>query len=683
MDLKDNIKTMKGVGDKTAALLQKLGINTVEDLLLHIPVRYEKLEEPVSIDGICPGEINAIKGVVLKRPQFLGQGRKKYTVAYIKSGERSIRAIWFNAPYLVNAVSINKEMIYRGRVTDTGKGLILDHPRIIDISDYREKMSSLQPVYRLTEGVSLNMISGLVKKAVSQVEDIEDFYPPEIKEEFDIIDYKTALRTVHFPANEEELLLARKRLIFDEFLVFILKIRSLKKDDRDVFNHYRIPFSNDAERLIQSLPYKLTKDQQTVLSDITKDMMSKRTMNRLLQGDVGSGKTIIALISLLNAVKAGHQGCLMAPTEILAKQHYETFKEMLGEYDVNVAFLSGSMTKKQKDIVYKEISEGDADIVIGTHAVIQDKVIFRDLALIVTDEQHRFGVAQRNFLSEKGMDPHILVMSATPIPRTLAIIIYGDLDISVIKQLPENRLPIKNVVIEKSDRKKAYAFIKKEIDRGKQAYIICPMVEESEVLDIENVTDYTEDLKKELGSGYSISCLHGRMKASEKESVMKAFQENRIQIIVSTTVVEVGINVPNATVMMVENAERFGLAQLHQLRGRVGRGDAQSYCIFIDGSGSDSENERLKVLENSNDGFEIASEDLKLRGPGDLFGIRQSGIMEFRVADMVSDMDILKAASKACDIINKEISCGNEDSYKSLLKKVSDAGYFRDGDIVL
>lgn len=469
-------------------------------------------------------------------------------------------------------------------------------------------------------------------------------------------EYNYAIRQIHFPKDKEAFYHARERLVFEEFLIFILALRRMKETNEKTKNTFSFPNHELVDNLIQRLPYELTNAQKKVWHEIQSDMCGERVMSRLVQGDVGSGKTIIALLGLVLAGINGYQGAMMAPTEVLAKQHYASITELFEEYDIplNVELLTGSMTAKEKRESYERIASGEADIIVGTHALIQDKVEYKNLALVVTDEQHRFGVKQREKLAEKGQTPHILVMSATPIPRTLAIILYGDLDISVIDELPANRLPIKNCVVDTSYRNTAYTFIKKQVAEGRQCYVICPMVEESEFLEAENVIDYARMLQGELGNGIKVGHLHGKMKQAEKDAIMEQFGKNEIQVLVSTTVIEVGINVPNATVMMVENAERFGLAQLHQLRGRVGRGKHQSYCIFMSASKTNDTKERLSILNKSNDGFYIASEDLKLRGPGDLFGIRQSGVLDFKMADVFQDAKILQRASEAAQLMKRD-----------------------------
>ena len=468
-------------------------------------------------------------------------------------------------------------------------------------------------------------------------------------------EYNYAIRGIHFPEDKEVFYHARERLVFEEFLQFILAIRKLKDSNSRMDNEYVIPLDLRTEEFQKALPFELTGAQQNVWREIQQDMASEHAMSRLVQGDVGSGKTIVAVLALLNTALKGYQAAMMAPTEVLARQHYESITSLFEAYDIpiKVVLLTGSMTAKEKRRAYDRIECGLAKIIVGTHALIQDAVYYDNLALVVTDEQHRFGVKQRESFAKKGGVPHVLVMSATPIPRTLAIILYGDLDISVIDELPANRLPIKNCVVDTSYRQTAYTFMKKQIAEGRQCYIICPMVEESEAMEAENVTDYSRMLQEEMGTQIVVDHLHGKMKQAAKDEIMERFGRNEIQILVSTTVIEVGIDVPNATVMMIENAERFGLTQLHQLRGRVGRGKYQSYCIFMTGSKAKETKKRLEILNKTNDGFKIASEDLKLRGPGDLFGIRQSGLMDFGLGDIYQDAAILQKANEAAEWLLK------------------------------
>ena len=509
----------------------------------------------------------------------------------------------------------------------------------------------MQPVYGQTRGLSNKTIVKAQQQALEVRRLEREYMPAGLRRKYELAEINYAMEHIHFPADRTELLFARKRLVFDEFFMFLVGVRRMKEHREDKHSPYVIKRVQEASTLKSSLPYALTGAQERALEEVYRDMEGGRVMNRLIQGDVGSGKTIIAILALVQAAYNGYQGALMVPTEVLARQHYESMTSLFQAHGITKVpiLVTGSMTAREKRLAYGKIAGHEADIIIGTHALIQEKVVYDNLALVITDEQHRFGVGQRELLSTKGQEPHVLVMSATPIPRTLAIILYGDLDISVIDELPQGRQAIKNCVVDPGYRPKAYSFIQKQVEMGHQAYIICPMVEASEMIEAENVLDYTKSLQKELSSGITVEYLHGKMKAKEKNAIMERFAAGEIQVLVSTTVIEVGVNVPNATVMMIENAERFGLAQLHQLRGRVGRGDAQSFCIMVNCSHDENTGERLDILNRSNDGFYIASEDLKLRGPGDIFGLRQSGDMEFKLADIFTDANILKRVSEEVD----------------------------------
>lgn len=669
MDGNSKINVLKGIGDKTEKLFEKVGVYTVRDLLTFYPRDYEVYDRPIAIQEAEEGQTVTVSGMIFGKVQVGGNRNMQITTIYVKDLTGTLKVVWFRMPFLRNMLSKGGAITLRGRILRKKDQLVMQHPEIFyPSSNYEEKQGTMQPVYPLTAGLSNNTVCRAVKQAFTFLQPEWEFLPGYIRERYDLMPYVEAVKEMHFPQEKASFYRARRRLAFDEFLIFILSLRQLKEQETRAENIFLFHDYGVVDELIASLPYELTPAQKKVWNEIREDMSGEYIMSRLVQGDVGSGKTIVAVLGLLLAAANGYQGALMAPTEVLARQHYTNIQRLLREqgFNIKIELLTGSMGRREKQEAYSRIENGEASIVIGTHALIQEKVAYHNLALVVTDEQHRFGVRQREALAEKGSLPHILVMSATPIPRTLAIILYGDLDISVIDELPKNRLPIKNCVVDTGYRDKAYAFMKKQISIGRQCYIICPMVEESEYLEAENVTDYAEYLQEKMGRNIKVAVLHGRMKQEEKENIMEAFAENKIQILVSTTVVEVGIDVPNATVMMIENAERFGLAQLHQLRGRVGRGREQSYCIFMTSSRAKETKERLEILNHSNDGFYIAGEDLRLRGPGDLFGIRQSGIMNFKVGDVFQDADVLRYAAEAANDIQAQDPALAGREYKKL-----------------
>lgn len=645
----ESLRTLKGVGEKTEKLFQKIGISDTESLLRYYPRNYDEYETPADIADLKEGTVKAVSAAVCSGV-YVNPVRGKQVVSITACDSTGrISITWFNASYLKNTLKKGSVFVFRGRVMRRQGKLQMEHPEIFTPAAYEEILHSLQPVYGLTAGLSNKTIVKVLHQLLKQQSLKSEYLPEEIREKYQLSDINYALRTIHFPKNMDELLVSRKRLVFDEFLFFILSVQLLKEKTEEAVNLFPIKKTWTTEQVIENLPYRLTSAQLNTWHEIERDLSGQSLMSRLVQGDVGSGKTILAFLAMILTFENGYQSALMVPTEVLAHQHFEAFQTLIREQglDIPAVLLTGSNTVKEKRLIYEEIRQGKASVIIGTHALIQEAVQYRDLALVITDEQHRFGVKQREALATRGNPPNILVMSATPIPRTLAIILYGDLDISVIAELPARRLPIKNCVVDTSYRPKAYRFIERQIREGRQAYVICPMVEESEGMEAENVLDYTKKLKDALPEDISVEFLHGKMKPKEKNRIMEEFAAGSIQVLVSTTVVEVGVNVPNATVMMIENAERFGLAQLHQLRGRVGRGEYQSYCIFIQGSQESTTSKRLEILGKSNDGFYIAAEDLKLRGPGDLFGIRQSGLMEFRIGDIYNDANILKNASEA------------------------------------
>lgn len=666
MDLYDGIGQVKGIGPKTEQLFHKLKIYTVGDLLNYYPRTYEQFDEPISIKDAKEGELVSVAAYVKKRPDVNMRSPLKIVTLVLEEEQHQLRLTWFRMPFLKSKLLPGSFYIFRGHIASKRGSLVMEQPKIYTPAEYDKLRDVLQPVYGLTSGITSNTIGKAVKEILTHAQCRKDFLPGNIRKRYELAEYNYAVETIHFPKNMDELVFARKRLVFDEFFTFILTLQQIREKTADLTNRYIMKPSKDVEGFINSLPFPLTKAQQRVWQEIVGDLSGKKMMNRLVQGDVGSGKTILAVLALLTTVENGYQGALMVPTEVLAKQHYQDIAKMAEEYQLPIKpiLLTGSMTAKEKRDAYERIQLGIANVIIGTHALIQGAVTYKNLALVITDEQHRFGVKQREALSEKGIEPHVLVMSATPIPRTLAIIIYGDLDISVVDELPAQRLPIKNCLVDTSYRETAYRFIEKQIAEGRQVYIICPMVEESENLEAENVIDYTESLQSYFSKDVNITYLHGKMKQAEKDGIMEAFSKNEIQILVSTTVIEVGINVPNATVMMIENAERFGLSQLHQLRGRVGRGKHQSYCIFVNGSQSEKNKERLEIINKSNDGFEIASKDLKLRGPGDLFGIRQSGVIDFKLGDIYQDAQILQQSSEAAKEVG-ELLEKNTQSYET------------------
>lgn len=674
------ITELKGIGEKYAQLLGRLSVYTVEDLVGLYPRDYELYQEPAFISTLSPDYENTnvvIDGVVSKKIDVYHTGKLAVISTFIndENGDR-IKCTWFNMPFLKSSLKLGMRYIFRGRFVIKNGIKILEQPQMYTRSQYSEIEGTMQPIYPLTKGLSNKTVANAVHQALEKFDAglEKEYIPGYVRQKNELAEHNYAVVNIHFPKSMEDYIQARKRLAFEEFFLFVLAVRSLRNSNERIPNGYIIQNDSRTNDFIEKLPFSLTNGQKSAWTEVKKNMSGKGLMSRLIQGDVGSGKTIIAVLALMNTAYAGYQAAMMVPTEVLAKQQYDSITKMFNNMGVelNVSLLVGSMTAAAKRKVYEDIENGRADIVIGTHAVIQEKVIFKNLALVITDEQHRFGVNQRRDLSDKGNNPHILVMSATPIPRTLAIIVYGDLDISVIDELPAERLPIKNCVVDESYRPNAYKFIENQVHAGRQAYVICPMVEDSENIEAENVIDYAKKLSGELPDDIKVEYLHGKMKASQKNEIMEKFSKNEINVLVSTTVIEVGVNVPNATVMMVENAERFGLAQLHQLRGRVGRGGFQSYCIFVSGNKSKKTKDRLEILNKTNDGFKIAEEDLKLRGPGDFFGVRQSGDFDFGIADIYTDAKVLKSASEAAgEVLDKDPELELEEN-RYLAEKVSE-----------
>ena len=670
------VTSLKGIGEKTAGLFARIGVCTVEDLLHDYPRAYDAYEEPVPVGKLQENTTAAVAGQLLKTPSVRRFKNIQVIVATVKDMTGSLQLTWYNMPYLRNTLQMGQFLVFRGRAVKKGGRLTMEQPEIFTPEAYEAVRDSMQPIYGQTKGLGNKAIVRAVAQALEQRQLEREYLPPSLREKYELAEYNYAIEHIHFPSSRQELLFARKRLVFDEFFFFLLAVRRLKEKRQDCRSSFVMSHASQVDQLIEALPYSLTEAQNKVLKEVSRDLESGLVMNRLIQGDVGSGKTIIAVLALLQTACNGFQGALMAPTEVLARQHFESITGLFKTYNIEktAVLVTGSMTAKEKRTAYEKIASHEADIIVGTHALIQEKVHYHRLGLVITDEQHRFGVGQREALGSKGQEngslPHVLVMSATPIPRTLAIILYGDLDISVIDQMPANRLPIKNCVVNTGYRERAYQFIAREVAAGRQAYVICPMVEASEMIEAENVLDYTKLLRQKLPETITVEYLHGKMKGKEKNQIMERFAAGEIQVLVSTTVVEVGVNVPNATVMMIENAERFGLAQLHQLRGRVGRGSHQSYCIMVNCSDQEGTQERLDILNRSNDGFYIASEDLKLRGPGDFFGIRQSGDMEFKLADIYTDAGLLKTVSEEVNRILDEDPTLEGEEYAALKERL-------------
>lgn len=645
MKYSDSIRKIKGVGEKAEQHFHKLNIWEIGDLLEHYPRDYDEFHDIVPVRELEEGKLMAVEGVLRRRPSVKNTSRLKVLTAFFEDETGVVQVTWFNMPFLLGQLKLGTRYILRGKTGRANGKIVLEQPKIYSKNEFYKNVGKLLPIYPLTAGLTNNQVTKAVQAALAECEGITEFLPPEIRKKYDLTGYRKAVQDIHFPKNRVEFIKARKRLVFDELFLYQAALHAIRLQNDQVSRHVMEP-RKEVEAFKEGLPFRLTGAQEKVYQEIVRDMTGGTVMNRLVQGDVGSGKTIVAVLALYLVVCNGGQGAFMVPTEVLAAQHYTSLKNMLEPLGVSVGLLTGALTAKQKRDGKEKLVSGEWDIVVGTHAILQDNVEFRRLALVITDEQHRFGVRQREVLAEKGDAPHVLAMSATPIPRTLALVLYGDMDLSVMDELPADRLPIKNCVVGTDYRPNAYRFMKEQIEAGHQVYIICPMVEENEDTGMENVMIYTEQLREIFKGLAVVDRLHGKMKAKEKNEVMERFVRGETDILVSTTVIEVGIDVPNATVMMIENAERFGLAQLHQLRGRVGRGKDQSYCILMYGTDTKEGRDRLSILAGSNDGFHIAREDLKLRGQGDFFGVMQSGDKLFKLADIYEDSKLLTAASE-------------------------------------
>ncbi len=646
-----SIKYIKGVGESRRSLFEKLEINSVFDLLTYYPREYEDRSKIKNIADLENGENCSFEGTIVSnvneaRPRR-GMVISKVTV---QDSTGRITALWFNQQYVKKALLLGENYIFYGRAERKLNKLQVVNP-VFEAGSNQVMKKSLKilPVYSATKNLGQNVIRAIMQEAVKTLENmpLEDVLPEDIRRKHGLADLKDCITQIHFPESLEKMREARNRLVFEE--LFMLQLGLLFYKSLAAHRGRGIQFGRPSEMgaFISSLPFKLTSAQQKVLEEVEQDMESKNVMNRLVQGDVGSGKTIVAVLALFKAVKCGCQGAMMVPTEILAEQHCKSIKPLFEEYGIRIELLSSSLPKKQKQGIFDGLKDGSINIVVGTHALLENTVEFQKLGLVVTDEQHRFGVRQRTVLAEKGQNPDVLVMTATPIPRTLALILYGDLDISVIDQLPPGRKPIKTYSVNEGMRERINNFIREKVMEGRQVYIVCPLVEESEEIEAKSAVVTAEDISNNVFRDLKVGIIHGKMKPAEKEAVMKSFSAGEISILVSTTIIEVGVNVPNATLMVVENAERFGLAQLHQLRGRVGRGDQQSFCVLFNQSKSQVSRERMKIMSQSNDGFVISEKDLEIRGPGDFFGTKQHGLPELKIANLYRDIEVLKLAQNS------------------------------------
>lgn len=673
MLLNDSVTEIKGIGAKKAQTLNNLGIFTVNDLIEHFPRDYEDRSQVKDIADLTENEENTFFALVSAVPENVHIRKMTVTKVKLSDSTGSVNAVWYNQSFIKNALKKDEEYIFTGIYKKSGYRREVSSPEFEKAGTDKEILGGgrIVPVYPLTSGISQKVLRSLIKTTLDAVKtQLPEFLPLDMRKKYMLCERNFAISNIHFPENDESFFIARKRLVFEELFVlqtalFILK-GTAKRNDGIVFKTKGI--SEESEK---AFGFGFTKAQKKVIAEICSDVSKGIPMNRLIQGDVGSGKTAVAMTAALMAVKNGYQAALMAPTEVLASQHYESFKEFFDKFGIKVCLLKGSLKKKEKEAVKELISTGEADVIVGTHAIIQEDVEFKKLGLVITDEQHRFGVKQRNVLSEKGINAHVMVMTATPIPRTLALILYGDLDVSVIDELPPGRQHIDTFAVNSSYHQRAYGFIRKEVENGRQAYMVCPMIEENDAIEAKSVMQMIDEVSETDFKGLSVAVLHGKMKADEKERIMKDFAENKIQILVSTTVIEVGINVPNATIMLIENAERFGLSQLHQLRGRVGRGKYQSYCILVTDSKSEVTKERMKVMKKTNDGFEISETDLKLRGPGEFFGTRQHGVPQLKIANLYKDADILSQAQAAAKELNRNENWQKDDRYKPLKERIN------------
>lgn len=672
-ELNKDVQYVKGIGPKRAYKLNKLGIFTLKDLIYYFPRQFEDRNNLKKIAQLDNDEKATIKAVITGIETSSPKKGMTLTKVCVKDETSCAKLVFFNQPHIKNAFRVGDMVLVFGKVKKSYKNVELTSCEIEFFTKSPKNTCKVMPIYPLTYGVTNKEIMSIMKTVLDSEElKIKEYLPINIIKKYNLCSIDYAIKNIHSPQSKDSLKVALYRIIFEEFLILQMGLFLFKSGINDC-KGIKFNKNENLDNIRSSLPFKLTKAQSRALNEIIDDMASDKIMNRLVQGDVGSGKTVVALLSLANCVLNGYQGALMAPTEILAEQHYAYLSDTLEEFNINVELLVGSCTKKQKENILKRVKNNEIDILIGTHALIEDTVEFNNIGLVITDEQHRFGVRQRSRLSDKGKNPDIIVMTATPIPRTLALILYGDLDISIIDELPPGRQPIETMAIDKKKRERVYNnLVRDEVQKGRQVYIVCPLVEESEAIEAKAATELVEELKSQYFSDLRVGLLHGKMKSSEKDNIMKMFKNKEIDILVSTTVIEVGVNVPNATLMIIENSERFGLAQLHQLRGRVGRGVHKSYCILIYASQSEVCRQRMSIMEETNDGFKISEKDLEIRGPGEFFGTRQHGIPELKVANIFKHMKILKLAQQEARYILGEDKNLNFEENKLLKNEIFD-----------